>query len=447
MNKLKTIHECSKCGAQFSKWQGRCSECQAWGTVSQEAQSISEPVKSEIKTTPDTPVLFSDIKTKSADRLKTGIEEIDRVLGGGIVIGSLILLGGDPGIGKSTMALQIAQNVGNLLYISGEESANQVKMRSDRLNIDAKQLKFISQTNIEKIIATIESTKPSLVIIDSIQTVNSAGSSAGLGSAAQITSSTSQLMELAKKTNIPIIIIGHVTKEGFVAGPKALEHLVDTVLYLENDNRNFYKILRSVKNRFGSIGEIGIFEMTSLGLKEIKDSSNVFIEEHKSPAPGSAISIIIEGTRPFLVEIQALTARTSFGYPQRKSTGFDLNRLQMIIAVISKIAKIDLSNHDVYLNIAGGLKVKETAIDLAVGLAIISAFKEKSIPANTIIIGEVGLSGEVRPVPQIDARLKEADRLQFKKAILSKMAKKINGQSTDLEIGSAENIIEAINLI
>lgn len=441
---MKKIHDCSKCGAQFSKWQGRCNECGSWGTVSQEATNLENKPQS-IQVSADKPINFSEISLQEKDRIKIGISEVDRVLGGGLVAGSLILLGGDPGIGKSTLALQIAQGIGDTLYISGEESASQIKMRADRLKSDLSGLKFIPQTSIEKIIATILDQKPKLAIIDSIQTINSNDSSTGIGSAAQITACTSQLMEASKKSGIPIIIIGHVTKEGFVAGPKTLEHLVDTVLYLENDSRDFYKILRGVKNRFGSTGEIGIFEMTETGLKEITNPTNIFIEDHNSPASGTAISIVMEGSRAFLTEIQALASKTSFGYPQRKSTGFDLNRLQMIIAVISKTAKLNLANHDIYLNVAGGLKIKETATDLAVCLAIVSAFLEKSIYPNMLILGEVGLSGEIRNVSQIDRRIKEASKLKFNKIITAKNQhiKSI----PDVEIIQVSNIAEAIRII
>ena len=444
MAKISTIHECSKCGAQFSKWQGRCTECQSWGTIPQEAE-INEKTPKIIQITPDQPINFEDINLEHKERIKIGIEEVDRVLGGGLVAGSLVLLGGDPGIGKSTLALQIAHGIGDTLYISGEESASQIKMRADRLKTNLSGLKFVPQTSIEKIISTILDQKPKLAIIDSIQTINSTDATTSIGSAAQITACTSQLMDLSKKSGIPIIIIGHVTKEGFVAGPKTLEHLVDTVLYLENDSRDFYKILRGVKNRFGSTGEIGVFEMTETGLKEVSNPTNVFIENHNAPASGTTISIVMEGSRAFLVEIQALASKTSFGYPQRKSTGVDLNRLQMIIAVISKMAKVNLSNHDIYLNVAGGLKIKETATDLAVCLAIVSAYLEKPINQNILVLGEVGLSGEIRTVSQTDRRIKEASKLKFTKIITAKNQNIKNIANT--EIIQVSNIAEAIRAI
>jgi len=417
MPNITTIYSCSKCGAQFPKWQGSCTECGSWGTVGQENIKKSSQ-KDSPEVSAEKTISLKDIDSASNEiRIKTHISELDRVLGGGLVKGSLVLLGGDPGVGKSTIALQIANTIKNTLYISGEESANQVKLRADRLKINLDDLKFLNQTDVDKIIATIKETKPKTVIIDSIQTINFDELPGGLGSVSQITACTTKIMATAKETGIPVIIIGHVTKEGVVAGPKVLEHLVDTVLYLENDNKNFYKILRGVKNRFGSTGEIGVFEMTGLGLKEISNASRVFVAENQTPTPGTVTTIIMEGTRPFLVEIQALVAKTVFGYPIRKSTGFDLNRLQMLIAVISKIGKVNLENQDVYLNIAGGLKTKETAIDLAVIMAIVSAFLDKSINGETIVLGEVGLSGEIRPISQLEARINEAKKLGFKNIV------------------------------
>ena len=370
---------------------------------------------------------------------KINIEEIDRVLGGGIVPGSLILLGGDPGIGKSTLALQIAKNIPNTLYISGEESAGQVKLRADRVKLDYDNFKFLPQTDADKIISTIKDTQPELVIIDSIQTMNYSESPAGLGTASQITACTTQLLEVAKTTNIPIIIIGHVTKEGYVAGPKTLEHLVDTVLYLESDNKNFYKILRSVKNRFGSTGEIGVFEMTGFGLAEIKNPTKAFTTDHENKSvAGSITSVLMEGQRPFLVEIQALVAKTAFGYPQRKTAGFDLNRLQMIIAVITKISKINLGNQDVYLNVAGGLKIKETAPDLAVALAIVSAYLNLAINPKTVALGEIGLSGEIRNIANIARRITEAKKLNFSPII---------APASEKDVIMVKNIVEAIKIL
>lgn len=415
-NNLNNIFICSKCDAQFPKWQGRCSECGAWGTVTE--QTITKKDKNKTAIIGDKPMTMDTIDGGDYARIQTGIPEADRVLGGGIVTGSIILIGGDPGIGKSTLVLQIANAVKNTIYISGEESAQQVKIRAERIKADLKNIKFLPETDIERVVATLKDQKPALAIIDSIQTMNLSGLPGGLGSTSQITSCTSQLLTVAKENNIAIIVIGHVTKDGIVAGPKALEHLVDTVLYLENDNNNYYKILRGVKNRFGSIGEIGIFEMTADGLREVKNPSEIFFANNNiSPAPGTITTAVIEGTRPFLIEVQALVTKTSFGYPQRRATGFDLNRLQMLIAVMTKVARINLSNQDVYLNIAGGLKVKDTAIDLAVCMAIVSAYLDTAIDKKIMAFGEVGLSGEIRSVSQANSRIKEAVKLDFQNII------------------------------
>jgi DNA repair protein RadA/Sms len=408
------IFTCTKCDAQFPKWQGRCDQCGKWGTL-EEGGTI--PVKeSKQKMVPDKTTFLTDIKIDQEHRIKTNISELDRVLGSGIVPGSITLLGGDPGVGKSTLTLQIADQVKNTLYISGEESGKQVKMRAQRLDIKEK-ISFLFQTNIEKIIATISKNKPALVIIDSIQTMSSTEASGGLGSVSQITACAGKLMTTAKNLSIPIIIIGHITKEGIVAGPKTLEHLVDAVLYLENDNKNFYKILRGVKNRFGSIGEIGIFEMTSSGLTEIKNSTNIFLDSDSDNDPGSVYSVIFEGSRPFLIEVQALVNKTNFGYPIRKATGFDTNRLQMIIAVITKHTNHNLENQDIYLNITGGLKINDPAVDLAVAASIISAFTDSPKKKSIAAIGELGLSGEIRTVPKINDRLKELKRFGFNNII------------------------------
>ena len=425
MNAVTTIYTCTNCGAQYPKWQGRCLECGQWGTL--EAETVEkERGKSKTTTIADKATDLRELKNNSHIRTKTDLEEFDRVLGDGIVQGSLILLGGDPGIGKSTLALQICKTIKNSLYVSGEESAQQVQLRAQRLKIDLANLKFLAQTNVEKIIATAQDLKPELLIIDSIQTIYSNEAIQSPGSVGQITICTNELLSLAKKSNIPIIIIGHVTKDGAVAGPKTLEHLVDVVLYLENDSQNYYKILRTIKNRFGSTGEIGVFEMAESGLKEITNATSIFMEQDlAAEASGIVTTMIMEGSRPFLVEIQALATKTAFGYPQRKSTGFDLNRLQMLIAVIAKVAKINLGNQDIYLNVVGGLKIKETAVDLAVILAIISAFLDIKINRQTLVLGEVGLAGEIRNVSQLERRIKEAIKLKFE-TIMAPAASKNN---------------------
>lgn len=419
MKANQTIFSCSNCGAQFPKWQGRCLDCGKWGTLVEELAPTKAENQNAIKLPTEKTVKLSEISTENEKRQSTGISELDRVLGGGLVPGSFILFGGDPGIGKSTIALQMAGNLGDCLYVSGEESASQVKLRAQRLNVKLEKINFLSQTDIDKIIATASNLKPKILIIDSIQTVTTNDATGTAGNVSQITACASKLMGLAKSQNISVAIIGHVTKDGNVAGPKTLEHLVDTVVYLENDSQNFYKIMRSVKNRFGSVGEIGVFEMTAEGLKEISDPSGIFMDKQIDLSkPGSCSTMIIEGSRPFLIEIQALTAKTFFGYPQRKSSGYDLNRLQMILAVVTKYAKANLGSHDVYLNIAGGLKAKDTSADLASAIAVLSAYAEKPPTKKLLALGEIGLSGEIRSVPQLERRIKEAVRLGFNEIVI-----------------------------
>jgi len=353
-------------------------------------------------------------------RLTSNIQELDRVLGGGIMCGSLILLGGEPGIGKSTLVAQTADTIGRnaqVIYASGEESAGQIKVRFDRLGVKAGNIKFLNETNAEKIIATIKELKPALVIIDSIQTIYSSSIAGEAGNINQIRGSTVNFLEAAKTHNIAIILIGHITKDGSLAGPKSLEHIVDTVLYLETETNHGYRILRATKNRFGSINEIGIFEMTSSGFKEITNSSSVFIEPNQN-FTGSVISCVIEGTRPFLIEVQALVTKTVFGYPQRKASGFDLNRLQVLIAVLTKRAGLNLANQDVILNVVGGLKISDPSLDLAVCSAIASSLLNQTVGNKTIVLGEVGLGGEIRQIARIEQRLNEAGKLGFIKAIV-----------------------------
>lgn len=423
--KLNTIYVCTNCDAQFTKWTGRCLECSSWGTLKEEIETgkISKTGKTEVPMA--NVVDLDNIKSymESKGRIKTEIDEVDRVLGGGFVPGSIILVSGEPGIGKSTILAQIADAVGRnekkkVLYVSGEESASQVKERLNRLNCDLKNFSFINDTNVEKIISATVKLNPALLIIDSIQTVYSAQVEAEAGSVSQIRASAISFLEIAKEKNITVILIGHITKDGQVAGPKSLEHLVDTVIYLEAEAAHSYRLLRATKNRFGSVNEIGIFEMTGGGFKEIKNPAGIFIETTEVKINGSALTCILEGTRPFLVEIQSLATKTIFGYPQRKASGFDLNRLQVLTAVLTKRADMNLSNHDVIINIVGGFKVSDPALDLAVCLAIGSSLLNQTIDRQTIILGEVGLGGEVRNVSKLKERLTEAQKLGFQTAII-----------------------------
>ncbi len=422
-----SIFVCSKCQAQFPKWLGQCLQCGAWGTIAEQNPAdfrVSGRGRENEKNVKI--VDFSLIKKQGFFKIKTGLEEVDRVLGGGIVQSSVILLGGQPGIGKSTLVLQIAEKIekgknrGGVLYVSGEESAEQMKLRLDRLDISGKNLKFLGQTEIKAIADSLEKYKPNLVVIDSIQTITSSGVDSKFGSANQIRAAAAQLVEIAKKTQTAVLIIGHVTKEGIVAGPKTLEHLVDTVLYLEGDPYHHFRFLRAIKNRFGSTNEIGVFEMQSTGLEQVENPSARFLENRDLKISGSAVSSVVRGDRSFLVEVQALVSPTSFKYPQRKCSGFDLKRLSLLIAVIGKRLGLNLSNKDIHINIVGGLQVNEPAADLAVALAIISAFKNKPIDPGIVVFGEVGLGGEIRAVTWPEKRIQQAIKIGFKKIICPK---------------------------
>lgn len=396
---------------------GRCESCGNWNTLVEE--TIDTRPGSGAKGRGVEVKKLGDVDSFVTARSKTAIKELDQVLGGGIVPGSLILLGGDPGIGKSTLILQVVSNISGTLYFSGEESDKQIQMRAKRLG-DGDDILVASETNIENIIETIKEQKPNLVVIDSIQTMYSGDIQGAAGNISQLSICTSKLMFVAKDLHIPIVLIGHVTKEGNIAGPRVLEHLVDVVLYLEGDRFGSFRILRGVKNRFGSTNEVGIFEMTEKGLIEVANPSEIMIGERAHKAPGSVIFPAIEGTRPLLTEIQALSSSTTFGYPKRTASGFDLNRLNLLAAVLQKRAGLNLSTQDIYLNIAGGIKITEPAADLAVIMAVASVFKSKEIKEDTVIFGEVGLAGEVRSVSNIDKRLAEAAKLGFKQAIVPK---------------------------
>lgn len=427
MNKTNTIHVCTNCDAQFPKWNGRCLECGAWGTLEEKTLDSQQPAK-QINIAPAKSFKLTNLDSQQQPRLMTQLPEVDRVFGNGIVPGSVTLLGGEPGIGKSTLVAQIANALQynyQVVYVSGEESIQQVKLRLDRLNCRLDKLTFITDTNVEKISAATKQLKPQLLIIDSIQTVYTNDVLSETGSLSQIKASAVKFLPLAKQDNIAIIFIGHITKDGNIAGPKSLEHLVDTVIYLETDHSQAYRFLRAVKNRFGSTNEIGIFEMTSQGLKQITNPTAIFLEQADQAITGSVISSIIEGTRPFLVEIQALVTKTIFGYPQRKASGFDLNRLQVLTAVLTKRANINLANQDVILNIVGGLKISDPGLDLAICASIISSFYNKTINRQTLILGEVGLGGEVRSVARLEDKLKEAQKLGFQQAITPKVKQEI----------------------
>lgn len=435
---------CGNCDAQFPKWQGRCPECGAWGSVTEGSPARA---KEKARGSPGAAVAFSEVSEGLTTRIPTGIGEIDRVLGGGIVPGSLVLIGGDPGIGKSTLVLQLAVAVadkGSVLYVSGEESASQVKMRLSRLTPHGGSIRFLGETNIETIVATVEHEAPRLVIIDSIQTMYWPGIPGESGSIAQVRASTVKLLETAKRSLVAIVIIGHVTKEGMVAGPKTLEHLVDTVVYLEGDQYHAFRILRSTKNRFGSTNEVGVFDMQDKGLVEVKNPSAVFLSERQGGA-GSCVAAVMEGSRPFLVEVQALVNPTVFGMPRRTGTGVEFNRLQLLLAVLSKRVGLKLATQDVFVNVVGGIRVSEPAIDLAVCLAVASAVLNKPVDPLTVAVGEVGLGGEIRSVSELERRLKEAAHLGFTHAVIGGRPPK--GRIAPIDVFTVKTLAEAVREI
>lgn len=413
--KLSTVFVCNNCGYESSKWMGKCPACNQWNTFFEEKQVTANTAKARQKTNAEV-VQLNTVEKKETTRIKTGVGELDRVLGGGFVNGSLTLLGGEPGIGKSTLILQICNSVkvdGKILYVSGEESAEQIKLRSDRLGIDNDNILFLSETDIDVVQNSLEKYEPKFVIIDSIQTMYSEEITSAPGSVSQVREITARVMQICKQKGITTIIIGHVTKDGNIAGPRVLEHMVDTVLYLEGERYFTYRILRGVKNRFGSTNEIGMFEMEGNGLVEITNPSSILISERSGNPPGSIITVSLEGTRPLLVELQALTTLSVFGIPRRNAIGVDYNRLTLLMAVLEKKAGMQLGNQDVYLNVVGGIKVNEPALDLSIILSVASSYKNISIKEDVVAIGEVGLTGEVRSVNMIDKRIKEAEKLRL----------------------------------
>ena len=424
MPKGKTIvYFCQNCGYESSKWLGQCPACKEWNTFVEETVDKSQEKDTRVASSV-TPVPLSEISATPGDRFTTHSKEFDRVLGGGIVPGSLVLIGGDPGIGKSTLLLQLCRDLSfdqkQILYISGEESLQQIKLRAERMGEFSDSLRLLSETNLSIIKGVIEREKPEVVIIDSIQTMYSEEVGSAPGSVSQVRESTNVLMQIAKGLNITVFVVGHVTKEGTVAGPRVLEHMVDTVLYLEGDRYASYRILRGVKNRFGSTNEIGVFEMRSDGLREVKNPSEFMLSGKPKGASGSVVACSMEGTRPILLEIQALVTKSNFGMPRRTTVGTDLNRLNLLMAVLEKRIGLPLGEYDAYVNIAGGMKITEPAIDLAIVMAIVSSFKDKPVDDKIIAFGEVGLSGEIRSTSSAEQRISEAKKLGFTKCIFPK---------------------------
>lgn len=423
--KNKSVYVCSNCGYETPKWFGKCPSCSEWSTL-EETVIEDEPVKGFGKKTVSQAIksyTLNEIQSDIELRYKTGMSELDRVLGGGIVKGSLVLISGDPGIGKSTILLQICQKLGdnlNILYVSGEESYNQIKLRSDRLGIDNQNVSVLCHTDVQAISEHIMEKKPDLAIIDSIQTMNYTELSSSPGSVAQVRETTNLLMRTAKTLSIPIIIVGHVNKDGNIAGPKVLEHIVDCVLYFEGDRNMSFRILRAVKNRYGSTNEIGVFDMTDTGLKEVKNPSQMLISGRPKNTSGSCVACVMEGTRPILAEIQALVTPTGFGTPRRMSNGFDYNRLAMLIAVLEKRGGYFFGTSDVYINVVGGMKLDEPALDLTIAMALVSSLKDYAINDGILAFGEMGLAGEIRAISSCEQRIREASRLGFTKCIVPK---------------------------
>lgn len=445
----KTVYFCQNCGYEAGKWLGQCPACKEWNTFVEEKVTVSK--SAGVREYRERSVVpLSQVKTEAEERICTQMEELDRVLGGGIVPGSLILVGGDPGIGKSTLLLQVCQNLTRekrqVLYISGEESLRQIKLRAQRMGEFTDNLLLLCETNLELIKGVIEREKPEVVVIDSIQTMYSEEVGSAPGSVSQVREATNMLMQLAKGLNITIFIVGHVTKEGTVAGPRVLEHMVDTVLYFEGDRHASYRILRGVKNRFGSTNEIGVFEMRQNGLTEVKNPSEFMLNGRLEDSSGSVVACSMEGTRPILLEIQALVCESNFGMPRRTAAGTDYNRVNLLMAVLEKRIGYRLSNYDAYVNIAGGIKINEPALDLGIVMAIVSSYKNRPVEEGTIIFGEVGLNGEVRAVSMPEQRVSEAKKLGFAKCIMPVVSVESVKNVQGIQIVGVKNLNEAIQL-
>lgn len=455
MAKAKKVFFCQECGYESSKWLGQCPGCHEWNTFVEEVISSKSASSSGAKTDRNRPVKIGEVAALEEKRISTHIGELDRVLGSGVVNGSLILVGGDPGIGKSTLLLQICRNLSEdkipLLYVSGEESLQQIKMRADRIGTFSDSMQLLCETSIDVVEDAIRESNPTMVVIDSIQTMYAEDVSSAAGSVSQVREVTARLMKIAKQKGITIWIVGHVTKEGVVAGPRTLEHMVDTVLYFEGERHAVYRVLRGVKNRFGSTDEIGVFEMRPDGLREVSNPSEVMLSGRPKEASGSAVVCSLEGTRPILIEIQALVSQTSFNLPRRTTVGLDYNRVNLLMAVLEKRAGLSLGGCDAYVNVAGGLKLGEPAIDLGIVMAIASSFRNRAMSEDTVIFGEVGLTGEVRGVSMPLQRVKEAEKLGFKTCILPKtdleQIKKLDQAVDGMKLIGIANVADALNMI
>ncbi len=451
MAKIKTVFVCRNCGAEAPKWLGKCPACGEWNTYIEETYYIKGASGKTISQKENAlPLRLSEISSSDEIRLDTGIGEFNRVLGGGLVLGSVVLIGGEPGIGKSTLALQMALNLKKekILYISGEESTRQIKLRAERIGLSNENCYFLSETSLENIINQITHLKPGLVIVDSVQTLQDDTLESSPGSISQVRECTVKLLKLAKESFIPFILIGHITKDGLLAGPKILEHIVDTVLLFEGDHQYLYRILRSTKNRFGTTAELGIFEMSQYGLKEVLNPSEILINLNNEGLSGTAIGATVDGIRPFLIEVQALVSSAAYGTPQRISTGYDVRRLNMLLAVLEKRAGFKLATRDVFLNIAGGIRINDPALDLAVIIAVLSSNFDYPVKKNICFSAEVGLSGEIRPVNRIDQRIREAEKLGFKTILISSgYEKKSIASGKEISIITVSRVDEAIKFL
>ena len=454
MAKLKTVFVCQECGTSSGKWLGRCPECDAWNSLVEERQTRETAAPAVVGSIScgASPRAYADVQIDESVRTSSGLDELDRVLGGGIVAGSLVLLGGDPGIGKSTLLLQVAAHCsasasGPVLYVSGEESPAQIKLRGERLGIESPPILLFSETHLDRILEELEALSPGLVILDSVQTVYSRRFSSAPGSISQVREVTAELLYFAKSRATPVFLIGHVNKEGNLAGPKALEHMVDTVLHFEGDRHHAHRVVRAVKNRFGAAGELGVFEMTGEGLVPVTNPSGLFLSERPKNAPGSAVVCAIEGTRPILLEVQSLVSRSTLGYPRRVAVGFDVNRVSLLLAVLEKRATLPLSGDDVFVKVAGGLNVKEPFADLGVVASIISSARASPVDDSTVFIGEVGLAGEVRAAQQVGARVSEVARLGFERVVLPSGNCPVPNAPDSLEVVGVRTIAEVMELI
>lgn len=449
MAKTRSVYVCRNCGADSPKWIGRCPSCNQWNTYTEERISTSKSSKTELIASDRAPILLQEIQPGKTNRLRSGMEELDRLLGGGIVPGSVTLVGGEPGIGKSTLALQLAMGISmKVLYVSGEESAEQLKLRAERLPGKNQECLIYSETDLDNLINQCQSIKPGLLIVDSVQTLHSNQLESSPGSISQIRECAAMLLKLAKTRNIPVILIGHITKDGMLAGPKVLEHIVDTVLQFEGDHQHVYRILRSLKNRFGSTSELAIFEMEASGLSEIRNPSEIFLSHNGESLSGVAIASTIDGMRPFLIEAQALVSSAVYGTPQRTATGFDVKRLNMLLAVLERKAGFKLGTKDVFLNIAGGLRVQDTATDLAVAVAILSSNFDTAVDHRICMAAEVSLTGELKPVMRLEQRISEASRLGFRKMLVARSPRqKSIPAGNEMEVIFCSRIEEAVKKI